>query len=200
MTPNSNCSSLCDDSISDDPSLYSSSSTQPSNFYCSDWELSGLNSSAGGRKWMTCIECESTSSHYDRGSTENDVYWFLCNSLDSMGLKANRADPITVNIKATIDWCVFGYPLNPNITAANAQCNNICAGAQNQMQEALVDHSGPLNRALQYQYCEDGSAAFSENVNACISCLESLRSTVALINCTLSRPNVRPIMKNTEKL
>lgn len=78
VAPNSACSSLCMDRPDFDPSKTKSSSTQTADLYCEDWQYRGANSTSAGRKWKSCIECESSSNRFDPSSGENDVYWFLC--------------------------------------------------------------------------------------------------------------------------
>jgi len=57
------------------------SSTQTFDLVCNDWELAGVNSTIKGRKFKECLTCESKSTSFDANSTENYVYWFLCNIL-----------------------------------------------------------------------------------------------------------------------
>ena len=76
VSPDSECSSLCDNNPSDsvyDPSL---SKTYTDELVCYDWELAGPNSTTAGRKWKDCLQCESQTAHSFGGS--NQVYWFSC--------------------------------------------------------------------------------------------------------------------------
>ncbi len=81
VTPNSGCSALCLDHPHDDAGNKTMSSTQTFDLVCNDWELAGVNSTIKGRKFKECLTCESKSTSFDANSTENYVYWFLCNIL-----------------------------------------------------------------------------------------------------------------------
>ena len=78
VAPNSNCSLLCMTDPSFNSSNPGSSFTHTDDLVCNDWELSGPNSSETGRKFLSCISCESTGSHFDQTTSESDIDWFLC--------------------------------------------------------------------------------------------------------------------------
>lgn len=80
VTPNSECSSLCDDNIDNtsDPGDKLNSSTQTKDAVCSDYEFDGPNSTVRGRKFKDCMTCELQSTAIDSKSNENEVYWVLC--------------------------------------------------------------------------------------------------------------------------
>lgn len=163
VTPSSQCSSICLNSPTANVTDKLASSTQPYQLVCNDWELSGPNSTADGRKFHDCLACESSSTASDQGSRENDVYWFL------------------FNMKYTIDHCVFSFE-NNNITIQNLQCADTCAGPSNSMLSAMTDRVLQTNTTIQYQYCEDGNGAFQKNVNACMDCLRKVPASNTLVN------------------
>ena len=78
VAPNSVCSPICDDQISGNVSDIYASTTFTGDIVCQDWEIAGSNSSAYGRKWKSCLTCESMSTHTDDASGESDVEWLLC--------------------------------------------------------------------------------------------------------------------------
>ena len=76
----SKCAPFCIDNIYSNVALANSSTTNPWDLVCNDWELDGPNSTAIGRKWKDCLSCLSTSPAQNKADDENDVYWFLCRS------------------------------------------------------------------------------------------------------------------------
>lgn len=84
VAPDSDCSGICINDPAADPSSIHPSFTTSSHVLCNDWELYGSNADDKGKKFKSCLECESTSTHSDRSSGENDVYWFLCEPLLSL--------------------------------------------------------------------------------------------------------------------
>ena len=80
VTPNSGCSPLCDENISnganfgDDGNSY----TLGRDVICDDYELDGANSTVRGRKWKSCLTCEINSTATDSHTNQNEVYWVLC--------------------------------------------------------------------------------------------------------------------------
>jgi hypothetical protein len=135
------------------------SSTQTTDLSCLD---SDYNSTVKGRKFKSCVSCEAFSDRIDVPSEEDDLYWFL------------------FNIKFTVDWCVFGYPDNPNTTAAETACSNACGP----IQPPLTDRLLKTNMSLTYQYCQNdySSGTFLGGVDACIACLSKMDGTVILGN------------------
>lgn len=101
-----------------------------------------------------------------------------------IGPHSNQIPKIIVNMKFTIDWCVFDFPEN-NLTAANTQCAEICGGPDNSAKSALTDRLLQTNATIQYQYCEDGNGAFSKIAQACMDCLDKVPNSKTLKNCTL---------------
>ena len=94
-----------------------------------------------------------------------------------------QADKILVNMKYTVDVCVYTFP-NANQTTASTSCGDACAGPSSAMQIALTDRLLETNMTLQYQYCDDLNGAFAKNVDACTACLANVPSSQTLINCT----------------
>ena len=85
-----------------------------------------------------------------------------------------------VNIGFTAHWCL--------LNAANTQleysiCNSACTGPQGGLETALVTRAYWVNHTFPYQYCEDANGAFSQDVGACMRCLEDVPSTLAFRNC-----------------
>ncbi|MCJ1367335.1 hypothetical protein MMC16_006467 [Acarospora aff. strigata] len=143
-----------------DPSNTKSSSTQTHDLICEDWQYSGANATGAGRKWKECIECESSSSRFDLPSGENDVYWFL------------------FNIKFTVDWCIFGYPSNPDTTAASTTCGDACNNLKPMTTYQLLQ----TDMSLQYSYCRYGNGSFLADVANCTKCLANVPGAQVLSN------------------
>lgn len=80
VTPNSPCSSLCDNDISNesDPGSDSASFTIAKNVVCNDYEYDGPNSTVPGRKFKDCLTCELNSTATDSKTNQNEAYWVLC--------------------------------------------------------------------------------------------------------------------------
>ena len=85
-------------------------------------------------------------------------------------------------MKFTIDRCLYSYP-SANATDVSTACGESCDGPSSAMQIALTDRLLQTNSTLQYQYCDDLGAAFSKNVGACATCLESVPSSQTLVSC-----------------
>ena len=90
VTPDSSCSIMCMKDPGLDPSMTDFSHTFATDVACNDWELYGSNASEKGQRFMACLECESTSTHNDPRTGENDVYWFLCEPLSNVGIQHSR--------------------------------------------------------------------------------------------------------------
>ena len=75
VAPNSGCAPLCLDSPNGNASDAFASSTQVSDLTCYDAEY---DLTATGRKFKSCVTCESHSTTVDDASGEHDLYWFLC--------------------------------------------------------------------------------------------------------------------------
>ncbi|MCJ1466587.1 hypothetical protein MMC07_005207 [Pseudocyphellaria aurata] len=162
VDPSSGCSFLCDDNATDNPKLGDSSHTISDDLVCNDDEFS---STVVGRKFKECLICELNNATVDTATypEENYAYWHI------------------FNMKFNIDWCVFGYPNNSQITKANSQCSEVCSGSGNSARAALVnllperDHDG-------LQYCQDGDGAFSTTVDNCMKCLNDVPKAKTLAN------------------
>ncbi|MCJ1469433.1 hypothetical protein MMC07_008066 [Pseudocyphellaria aurata] len=164
VTPNSACSSFCDDSARDKVGSPASSGTESSDLVCHDDEFEGSNSTVIGRKFTDCLTCELSSNRTDSHYQENDVFWALS------------------NMKFTIVWCVFAYPQNPSITEVNARCGQVCSGSSSSAKTALVDDVLSSKVDTQYQYCEDGDEAFSKTADDCMKCLNEVPKAKILAN------------------
>ncbi|MCJ1463389.1 hypothetical protein MMC07_001996, partial [Pseudocyphellaria aurata] len=162
VTPNSNCSSLCDDSASSDPGKADSSTTNSNELVCDDDEFS---STVVGRKFKECLICELNSTVSGILPNENDINWLI------------------FNMKYNVDWCVFGYPNNPQVTEANSRCGNVCSGSGNSARAALVDNLLIPDIGLQtWRYCQNGDGAFSKIANDCMKCLNEVPQAKTLTN------------------
>ena len=190
VTPNSECSSLCDNNISNesDPGADSNSFTLARDVVCNDYEYDGPNSTVPGRKFKDCLTCELNSTATDSKTNQNEAYWVLCASRYLQSLPEHMANPgfRSVNMKFTFDWCVFAYPDN-NRTEANIQCGDVCSGQDNSAKSALVDRLLQTNATIQYQYCEDASGAFSKTADDCAKCLDNVPNAKVLANCMTRR-------------
>lgn len=82
VTPNSECSSLCDNNISNDsdPGDDANSFTLGRDVVCNDYEYDGPNSTVAGRKFKNCLTCELNSTATDAKTHQNEAYWVLCAS------------------------------------------------------------------------------------------------------------------------
>ena len=94
-----------------------------------------------------------------------------------------NVDGLIVNMKFTIDWCVFAYPNNENLTVAHDRCSNVCNGPNNTAKTALIDRLLQTNATIQYQYCADENGAFSRIADDCAACLEKIPSAKTMSNC-----------------
>lgn len=190
VTPNSECSSLCDDNISgqSDPGADSNSHTVSSDVVCNDYEYDGPNSTVPGRKFKDCLTCELNSTATDSKTNQNEAYWVLCESRYLQLLPEHMANLAlcSVNMKFTFDWCVFAYP-NNNRTESNIQCGDVCSGQDNSAKSALVDRLLQTNATIQYQYCEDADGAFSKIADDCAKCLDKVPDAKTLANCMTRR-------------
>lgn len=182
VNKNSTCLDLCQGDRPFDLNSDYSRDTFPWDIVCDDWELVGPNSTISGRKFRSCLTCESTSSIYDPSTNIGDVYWMLCRAKPFLflGYFLTNFCVTADNLKATFVLCAFGYPDN-NQTQAYNQCNDICIGDKASMQTALVDRMNENNATLQYNYCKNG--AFQRNYNTCLRCLNTLPSASGLSNC-----------------
>lgn len=84
-------------------------------------------------------------------------------------------------MKFAIDWCVFGYPDNTNITQANVKCSGTCAGTGSSAKKALTDRLLQTNATLQYQYCKEPD--INNTLDDCAACLDSVPNAKALGYC-----------------
>ena len=89
-------------------------------------------------------------------------------------------------MKFTLDWCVFGYPDNTNISTANEKCSEVCAGPNNSAKRAMTERLLETNQTLQYLYCNGPDI---ENIlDDCAACLDKVPNAKALGHCK-SREN-----------
>lgn len=91
---------------------------------------------------------------------------------------------LIVNMKFTLDWCVFGYPDNANIIPANEKCAEVCAGPNNSAKRSLTDRLLQTNQTLQYLYCDGPD--INDLLDDCAACLNKVPNAKALANCKLS--------------
>ena len=110
----------------------------------------------------------------------------LCQMLE-FNIQGKLTTKNIVNMKFTIDWCVFGYQDNQG-TIQNTQCKGTCNYG---LQAALLDRILQTNSTLQYQYCQTGDGAFSKGVQECIACLESVPHSKSLAKCMSPLTNVQ---------
>lgn len=85
-------------------------------------------------------------------------------------------------IRYTISSCIFGYH-EATPSEVNTRCSDTCSGSDNGMKKALMDKDFKNNEMYQFLYCEDNQRAFSQNVEACITCLGEVASSMSLRNC-----------------
>ena len=146
---------------------------------------------------MTVLRARAIAPHSTRSRTRTMSIGF-CVSPFQFGVHDNEvvARPVDhddyrhhadststlVNMKYTIDWCLFQYQFN-NATTQSRQCGQTCAGPEGAMRIAMTDRVLQTNATIQYQYCEGEDGAFERNVDDCVSCLEGVPSSMALANC-----------------
>ena len=89
------------------------------------------------------------------------------------------------NTRVTLNWCIFGFPSNPNTTLAKAQCLSVCAGSQVVFQAALTENVVNVTSAIvePYAFCEARSGAFGRDIAVCQDCLDRTEGTTTLVNC-----------------
>ena len=191
------CFNLCKGDLIVYPPNENAIATQPWDIICDDWELAGSNSTVLGRKFKSCLECESTSSFYDSSTNVGNLYWFLCrHDSFSKPLLTSRVFHLTKfvifidNMKATVALCLFGYP-DDNRTYAYTQCSDICSGEKVSMKMAVIYEMEKNNATVQYSYCENG--AFQKNYGTCIECLNTLPSASGLSNCKSELNHLEPV-------
>ena len=90
---------------------------------------------------------------------------------------------MTVNMRFTIDWCIYGYPNNPNQTLVMTSCYEACVGPNSELESASTNQILSTNSSTQYQYCDVNSGAFPRNVGACIDCVQNVPNSTTLVNC-----------------
>ena len=97
-------------------------------------------------------------------------------------------------MRFALDWCVFGYPNNPNQTLAYVSCNEACSDDDANMEASLEYQvlNTTISQETPFQYCDLYSGAYTKNADACLQCLEKVPGSTALANCEhLSIPNNR---------
>lgn len=81
VTPNSNCFWVCVDDIgTSDITDKFTTKASTDQIVCGDYQLSGQNSTAKGKKWRECLTCELSSGSVDPFSGESDILWIICKS------------------------------------------------------------------------------------------------------------------------
>ncbi|KAH6854303.1 hypothetical protein B0I37DRAFT_26105 [Chaetomium sp. MPI-CAGE-AT-0009] len=156
VTPNSPCSSVCQDSPDLDASDPNSSTTQNSDITCEDAAYSG----PAGTKFKSCMKCLQTST-FSQGS-ESDTMWFL------------------YNLRYTTAYCVFGYPNATDVQSSPCTTSTACGRLQAAMEHGIVDPKG----TTAYSYCSagDGDAMDFSHFDTCIPCISALGTTEYLAN------------------
>src|ERR1700712_3929732 len=92
------------------------------------------------------------------------------------------AESITVNLKSTVIWCVFGVfgtTTSSQPSHAYTACNTACQP----IAPALIDKLQQTNQNLQYNYCSASNNAFNSGVDICTKCLYTVPSAQILGNC-----------------
>ncbi len=122
----------------------------------------------GKRRVFSLVCVFSPGRHlYHRGE------WLTCGRVASV-----------VNMKYTLDWCVFGYPDNYNVALANKKCAKVCAGPDNSAKRSLADRLMQTNTTLQYLYCDGPD--MNNILDRCAACLDTVPNAEALKNCKFS--------------
>lgn len=85
-------------------------------------------------------------------------------------------------MRFTIDWCIYGYPNNPNQTLVMTSCYEACVGPNSELESASTNQILSTNSSTQYQYCDVNSGAFPRNVGACIDCVQNVPNSTTLVN------------------
>lgn len=89
--------------------------------------------------------------------------------------------PPTVNMKFTLDWCVFGYPVNTEVIPANQKCAEVCAGPDNSAKISLTNRYLQTDATLQYSYCN--GLNIQNILDNCAACLNTVPNAKALGHC-----------------
>jgi hypothetical protein len=147
VTPNSPCSSVCQDSPDLDASDPNSSTTKNSDITCKDAAYSG----PVGTKFQSCMACLQTST-FSQGS-ESDTMWFL------------------YNLRYTAAYCVFGFPNATDVQSTPCTTSTACGMLKAAMEHGIQDPKG----TTAYSYCSagDGHAMDFTNFDTCIPCLSA---------------------------
>ena len=192
VTPNSLCADLCMDEPNNDPASTHSSTTVISDVVCLDWQLSGINSTSIGRNSINALRARSIVLQVTKILAKMMSTGPCVKSPGKMLNVSMLRASSSVNMKFTIDRCLYSYP-DSSTTNASAACGESCNGPT---QMALTDGLLQTNATSQYQYCDDLNAAFSKNVGACATCLESVPSSQALINCMEKDYTAKSLVRN----
>ncbi|KAK3299191.1 uncharacterized protein B0H64DRAFT_355066 [Chaetomium fimeti] len=147
VTPDSPCSSVCQDSPDLDASDPNSSTTKNSDITCKDAAYSG----PVGTKFQSCMACLQTST-FSQGS-ESDTMWFL------------------YNLRYTAAYCVFGFPNATDVQSTPCTTSTACGMLKAAMEHGIQDPKG----TTAYSYCSagDGHAMDFTNFDTCIPCLSA---------------------------
>ncbi|KAL2197309.1 hypothetical protein P885DRAFT_34860 [Corynascus similis CBS 632.67] len=156
VTPNSPCSSVCQDSRDLDRSDPGSSTTKSSDITCEDADYSR----AAGRKFKKCMSCLETST-FSQGS-ESDTMWFL------------------YNLRYTAAYCVFGFPDASDFSPTPCTTETACGHLEVSMRHGIPSPDG----TTAYSYCSagDGNAMDPSRFESCIACTSALGTTNYLAN------------------
>ena len=183
VSANSGCSSICDDQANGNVSDVFASGTYTRDLVCEDWQLVAPNSTAIGRKWKDClarVQVHISITGTVRVTLDGS---YVCEIRYHKPVE--HADNTAVNMKYTLDWCVFGYPQKPNQTLAQSSCGETCSGTNNDMEASLTDEllNHTITQQTPFLYCDIYSGAFTKNAVVCIQCLEEVPGSTALVNC-----------------
>jgi hypothetical protein len=108
-----------------------------------------------------CLLCESTSTA-SNGDMDNDIYWFL------------------FNMKYAAQYCLYDDTTN---TPAMPACESACQPLKPVLEWHWFGSDGKPS-ANQYGYCNLSGGAFGQYVEGCSSCLQGVKGSVVLGNCT----------------
>lgn len=183
VSPNSPCASVCVDSIDDDVSDPSSSTTTGSDITCQN---DNYLVTPKGMKFKECMECLQGST-YSQGS-ESDQMWFLC-KLPSYSpddafcrhLAANKY-PFKDNLRYTFDHCVFAFGNASGIDIGPCATSAACGPLEGGLTSDGLDAS----KATPYGYCD--SSLTGEYSEVCLDCVAADGSKSYLANCKSHAP------------
>lgn len=100
VSPNSQCSSVCQDGIDQDKSNPKLSNTVGEDVICHDSNYA----TPVGQKFKKCLECLHESS--DKSSSESDLQWFLCECSLNLGLSSSSTNYLRQSTVRSNKLCV----------------------------------------------------------------------------------------------